>query len=298
MAALGPFIVPAARLGCRRARRYDATVSLNAYPPGRARALAEVLELAEYDVVLDGPTPTICIDAWLLERALGVGEEVDAVSPPAQNPARLGVEDIRPDSAKREAEKLADLVVAATGTTKDKAMKFASAFPGGRGLAVAGASTFRAAGLTSSQASRLAAAFGLFRAAEYASRRGQTINTPAAAAAFLRSYLQGSEEENFLAVLVDARQQPFHVIHVARGSLAQVDVHPRELFRDAVRLSAHSIILAHNHPSGVPQPSDADIELTHRMGEAGRIVGIRVLDHIIVTDREFTSLAQLGLVGR
>lgn len=258
-----------------------------------------MLDLSEYDVSLEGPTPTICIDAWLLERALGVTEEVDAASPRTSNPSRpLTAMEIRPESASKEEQKLADLVVAATGTSPAKAMKFASAFPGGRGLLVAGSSTFRAAGLTSAQATRLSAALSLFKAAELASRRGERIATPPQAAQFLRAYLQGSQEENFLAVLMDARQRPFHVVHVARGSLAQVDVHPRELFRDAVRLSAHTIILCHNHPSGEPEPSEADIQLTYRMHEVGKLVGIPVVDHIIVTDENWASLASMGLISR
>lgn len=104
------------------------------------------------------------------------------------------------------------------------------------------------------------------------------------------------EQESFVAVLLNARQKVLatRVVHV--GTLSQVDVHPRELFRDAVRMAAHSLIMAHNHPSGDPRPSEGDISLTRRMVEAGEILGIPVLDHIVVTDHDACSLAALGLV--
>jgi len=113
---------------------------------------------------------------------------------------------------------------------------------------------------------------------------------------WLRSYLSGSQQEQFLAVLLDARSRPFHVIHAAKGSLTQVDVHPRELFRDAVRFAAHSIILAHNHPSGSAEPSDADVDLTLRMMDVGMLMGIPVIDHLVVTDSDIASMRALGLV--
>jgi DNA repair protein RadC len=80
--------------------------------------------------------------------------------------------------------------------------------------------------------------------------------------------------------------------------MAQVDVHPRELFRPCIREGIHSVILAHNHPSGDCEPSEADVELTKRMCEVGRLVAIPVLDHLIVTDSEHCSLAALGFVSK
>jgi DNA repair protein RadC len=83
---------------------------------------------------------------------------------------------------------------------------------------------------------------------------------------------------------------------IAMGSLASVQVHPREVFRPLVQAGMHAAILVHNHPSGEPDPSDADVELTHRMGEVGRVLGIPVLDHIVVTRASTVSLAELGLL--
>lgn len=102
------------------------------------------------------------------------------------------------------------------------------------------------------------------------------------------------EQEHFIAFLLNARQKILAERVIAVGALSQVDVHPRELFRDAIRMVAHSIIMAHNHPSGDTEPSAADYELTRRMIQAGKLLGIPVLDHVIVTDSATVSLASLG----
>lgn len=102
------------------------------------------------------------------------------------------------------------------------------------------------------------------------------------------------EEEHFWAVLLNSRQQVIRVHEVARGTLSQVDVHPRELFREAIRMRVHSIILAHNHPSGDVAPSHADDNLTARMSDAGKILGIPVLDHLVLTATSSYSYAAHG----
>lgn len=95
---------------------------------------------------------------------------------------------------------------------------------------------------------------------------------------------------------LDARQRVRLVREVAQGSLAHVDVHPREVFRPLVRAGMHSAILVHNHPSQDADPSEADIDLTHRLVEVGRLVGIPVLDHLVVTRTRSVSVAALGLM--
>jgi len=83
---------------------------------------------------------------------------------------------------------------------------------------------------------------------------------------------------------------------VTVGSLDSSLVHPREVFKNAIRRSSAFVILAHNHPSGDPQPSQEDIRVTRRLVEAGELVGIRVLDHIIIGDGRFASLKQEGVI--
>lgn len=124
----------------------------------------------------------------------------------------------------------------------------------------------------------------------------RALRRPADAAEFARATLRGATQEHFLVLGLDSRQRIRLVRTVGIGSLAQVDVHPREVFRPLIRAGIHSVILVHNHPSGDPEPSEADVELTHRMTEVGRLVGIPVLDHLVVSDRDHVSLAALGLV--
>ena len=126
---------------------------------------------------------------------------------------------------------------------------------------------------------------------------GSCLRQPTDAASFARAELKGSTQENFVVLGLDSRQRVRLVRTVGIGSLAQVDVHPRELFRPLIRAGTHAVILVHNHPSGDPEPSEADVELTHRMAEVGRLVGIPVLDHLVVTDNDFCSLAALGLLS-
>jgi DNA repair protein RadC len=150
----------------------------------------------------------------------------------------------------------------------------------------------------------VASASALTAAVELGRRAGRLrlpwarpLRKPAEAAEYVRASLQGATQEHFLVLGLDSRQRVRLVRTVGVGSLAQVDVHPREVFRPLVRSGSHSAILAHNHPSGDPGPSEADIDLTRRLCDVGRLVGIPVLDHLIVTDVEYCSLASLGLLG-
>ena len=102
--------------------------------------------------------------------------------------------------------------------------------------------------------------------------------------------------ENFVLLCLNARNQVIHREIVSVGTLNASLVHPREVFQIALAKSAASVILAHNHPSGDTSPSDEDIEITRRIAEAGRVMGIEVLDHIIVSDRGHTSLKEQGVL--
>jgi len=125
---------------------------------------------------------------------------------------------------------------------------------------------------------------------------GSALRQPSDAAQFVRAKIGHKEQECFAMIGLSSRQIPVLFQTVAVGSIAQVDVHPRELFRPCIRHGVHSILIAHNHPSGDAEPSEADVELTHRMCEVGRLLGIPVLDHLIVTATDYVSLATLGLV--
>jgi DNA repair protein RadC len=121
------------------------------------------------------------------------------------------------------------------------------------------------------------------------------IKTPEDVMELLKGRLNLLKKEHFLALLLDTRNQLIKVCQISVGSLDSSIVHPREVFKEAIAASAASIIVAHNHPSGNPAASEEDIQLTKRLAEAGQIVGIDVLDHVITGDNTFLSLKRAGL---
>lgn len=105
-----------------------------------------------------------------------------------------------------------------------------------------------------------------------------------------------SRKEYFLALLLDGKNRIIRRVQISEGSLNQSIVHPREVFSPAVKESAAAVILVHNHPTGDPAPSGEDITITRRLKEAGEIMGIKVLDHIIIGDGEYMSFVERGLI--
>ncbi len=104
------------------------------------------------------------------------------------------------------------------------------------------------------------------------------------------------DREHLKAILLNARNRVLDVVTVSVGTLTASLAHPRECFKEAVRQSAAAIIFVHNHPSGDPTPSPEDIALTRQLCEAGRLLGIEVLDHLIIGDGVFVSLKERGLL--
>lgn len=109
--------------------------------------------------------------------------------------------------------------------------------------------------------------------------------------------LRERRKEHFLALLLDSKNRLIREIQVSEGSLNASIVHPREVFAPAVRESAAAILFVHNHPSGDPTPSREDVELTNRLRQAGELMGVRVLDHIIIGDGRYLSFVDQGLWG-
>lgn len=106
----------------------------------------------------------------------------------------------------------------------------------------------------------------------------------------LTKKLQKEEKEHFLVLLLNARHEVLRKETVSIGSLNASVVHPREVFKPALIHSAASIVLVHNHPSGDPEPSEEDLQITTRLKDAGELLGIGVLDHVIVASRGVVSL--------
>jgi DNA repair protein RadC len=121
------------------------------------------------------------------------------------------------------------------------------------------------------------------------------VKTPENVASLVRSRLKGKKKEYFLAILLDTRSQLIKIAEISIGSLDSSIVHPREVFKEAISASAASVIFAHNHPSGDPEASEDDVNLTKRLAKAGEIVGIDVLDHVIIGDKRYLSLKREGL---
>jgi DNA repair protein RadC len=123
------------------------------------------------------------------------------------------------------------------------------------------------------------------------------ITSPADAAALLRPSLQREEVEVFVVIAMDAQHRPLGLVRVTSGVVNQTLVMAREVFRIAILLNASAIIVAHNHPSGDPTPSDADRRVTDVLVNAGSMLDIPVFDHIIIgAGDRFTSFATQGLL--
>lgn len=132
------------------------------------------------------------------------------------------------------------------------------------------------------------------RLAQKHSDEKYTIRSPQDAATYLMPDMTSLNQEHFVVLFLNVKNQIIHRKTIFIGSLNASIVHPREIFREAVKRSAASIICAHNHPSGVPTPSDEDIEVTRRIIEAGYIIGIDLIDHLIIGDHQFISLKEKG----
>lgn len=102
------------------------------------------------------------------------------------------------------------------------------------------------------------------------------------AAALLAPLVDGLPVERFYAIYCDAKGRPLAIAQISEGTLTSSLVHPREVFAPALALRAACIVIAHNHPSGDPEPSDADREATRRLERAGRLLGVDLLDHVVV----------------
>lgn len=152
-------------------------------------------------------------------------------------------------------------------------------------------------GIGVAKASQIKAAFELANRLEGYSEAGEKplVKTPDDVVGLVRGRLKGKKKEHFLALLLDTRNKLIKVAEISVGSLDSSLVHPREVFKEAISATAASVIFVHNHPSGDPTASEDDIKLTKRLAEAGKIVGIDVLDHIIISDKNYLSLKREGL---
>lgn len=153
-------------------------------------------------------------------------------------------------------------------------------------------------GVGPASAARLLACVEMSRRAGCsASDSRPVITTPEDVVALCGPQFRGLDREHFWTLALNTKNRLLRIIEVSVGSLSASIVHPRELFKDAIRVSAASVVVVHNHPSGDPTPSGADIQLTRRLIKAGDVLGIEVLDHVVIVEGgEHTSMRDVGLM--
>lgn len=126
-------------------------------------------------------------------------------------------------------------------------------------------------------------------------RQGEIAN-PRDAGDFLRMRIGHLPHEEFHILLLDNRHRIIDVVRLFRGTVDGASVHPREVVKEALNANACAVVLAHNHPSGVAEPSRADRQITSELRDALALVGVRVLDHLVIAAGEVTSMASRGLM--
>ncbi len=199
-----------------------------------------------------------------------------------------------------DAELLAILL--RTGTRGHSALDIARSlinqFGGLRGLLESDADTVcRIPGLGPAKFAQIQAALELARRHLRESlTRGQPLTSPQATREYLRAALRDRPHEVFCALMLDTRHRVIAFDELFTGTIDSAHVHPRVVVEKALARRAAALIVAHNHPSGVAEPSQADLAITRRLRDALGLVDIRLLDHFIVGDCEVVSLAERGLV--
>ena len=155
----------------------------------------------------------------------------------------------------------------------------------------------RIAGIGPARAAQVLAAVELGRRAlTRGGRERPQVRTPRMLAELLLPQYGGRAVEQFGLVLLDTRHRILRTTIVSIGTLDASIVHPREVFREAAAAGAAALVLFHNHPSGDPEPSKDDVQLTRRMMAAGVLMGIDVIDHVILGDARYCSLREKGLI--
>lgn len=124
--------------------------------------------------------------------------------------------------------------------------------------------------------------------------RENAMENPQVTRHYLQSLLAHQEREIFMALFLDNQHRVLLAQKMFSGSINSVEVHPREIVREALKVNAAALILAHNHPSGMSEPSKADREITHKVSEACGLLNIRLLDHLVIGHGEYVSFAERG----
>ncbi|HOA15188.1 MAG TPA: DNA repair protein RadC [Bacillota bacterium] len=124
------------------------------------------------------------------------------------------------------------------------------------------------------------------------------ITDASAAARLLFPAMRSLKSEEFRELMLDTKNRMIGMVTVSTGTLNSSLVHPREVFREAISMNSAAVIIAHNHPSGDPTPSEEDITVTARLNEAGKLIGIELLDHLVIGGDSYVSFRETGILGR
>ncbi|MDI3480495.1 MAG: repair protein RadC [Tepidanaerobacteraceae bacterium] len=202
-----------------------------------------------------------------------------------------------------DAELLAVLI--RTGTASESALMLAHRILKGNGTksglafvadcSIEELSKIRGIGLAKSVQIKAAVELGR-RISSYSGRNPVIINTPADVKHLLMEEMRFLEKEHFKVILLNIKNHVISVEEISVGSLNSSIVHPREVFKPAIRRSSASIILVHNHPSGDPTPSREDLAITKRLVDAGKLLGIDVIDHVIIGNGIYISMREKGII--
>jgi DNA repair protein RadC len=223
------------------------------------------------------------------------GPPIQRTDGPRERLRRLGAESLS------EVELLS--LVVRTGSPSENAMAVASALLARSG-GLAALCELPLAELCAARGVGPAKAASLLAAAEIGRRvatrrleRGDAIRGPEDIHRHFYQRMRRYDREHFVVLLLDGRHRVMGEDQVSQGTLTASLVHPREVFRSAVRAAAAALVLVHNHPSGDPTPSAEDREVTRRLSKAGELLGIRIVDHVVVAEQGYHSFCESGELG-
>ncbi|MCJ7484407.1 MAG: DNA repair protein RadC [Thermodesulfovibrionales bacterium] len=152
-------------------------------------------------------------------------------------------------------------------------------------------------GIGLAKAAQIKAAFEIGRrlSTQAMPYKSKELTDPEKVYRLIKSKLKDYHKEHFYIIVLNSRN--WSVAEVSIGTLNANIVHPREVFAEAIKNKAASVIFVHNHPSGDPEPSEEDLEITRKLVESGKILGIEIIDHVIVTKDKFISMKQKGILN-
>lgn len=162
-------------------------------------------------------------------------------------------------------------------------------------LMAMGVNELRRLGASSATATRLEAIFQLTKRLQATEQSGQPVSSPSDVAQAL-AFIANEEQEHMVVLMLNTKNIIKKKLIVTKGTVNSSLIHPREVFKSAIRENASAIIIGHNHPSGDPTPSREDIEVTKRMKAAGETVGIELMDHVIIGTNGYRSLKEMGII--